>query len=169
MKKYFPFIVMILGVLLILIGAGALYLNQVISNPQAVELPDQIAGYEMVVKSEGLRALAEFSQLHRQNFPLSGGSVGTYGLQQNAKLWVAETPFVIMAQRMTDAMRDKIALGNSPFTPSGEIEIGEKTVYQLEGLGQKHFYFQSGNLIIWLAANAEYTEQAIQDTLEFYP
>jgi hypothetical protein len=36
-------------------------------------------------------------------------------------------------------------------------------------MGQKHFYFQSGDLLIWLAADQEIAEQAISQVLEFYP
>jgi hypothetical protein len=70
---------------------------------------------------------------------------------------------------MLIAMKDKIAEGNSPFTPAGERPDGGRVIYELEGMGQKHFYFQSGDLLIWLAADQEIAEQAISQVLEFYP
>lgn len=169
MKKILPLIAVIGGLLLILIGGGVLYINQATGSPGAVPLPDSLAGLDITLKSEGGHALDEFRRLHRQDFPLVGGAVGSYGLSMDAKLWVAETLFEFMSERMTTAMRDKIAMVDSPFTPLGEFQAGDRTVYELEGMGQKHYYFQSGKLIIWLAADAEIAEQAIQETLEFYP
>jgi hypothetical protein len=169
MRKVLLSTAVITGLLFIIIGVVAYYFNRVTADPQAASIPNQIAGMELTVKSEGLLALAELNQLHRQNFPLSAGAVGTYGLERSAKLWIAEAPFGFLAKQMTEAMNERIAQGNSPFTQLGEFERGERTIYQLDGLGQKHFYFQSNKAIIWLAANAEFADQAIQDTLEFYP
>ena len=50
------------------------------------------------------------------------------------------------------SMRDRIAEGNSPFTPTGEIQGGNHNIFTVDGLGQIHFYFQSGKMIIWMAA-----------------
>jgi hypothetical protein len=36
-------------------------------------------------------------------------------------------------------------------------------------LGQKHFYFQSGELIVWLAANVQDAELTLAESLTFYP
>ena len=74
-----------------------------------------------------------------------------------------------MAKQILVQMRDKIAEGNSPFTPIAERNINGRMVYELDGLGQKHYYYQSGDLIVWLAANEEEAEQALAESLAFYP
>jgi hypothetical protein len=116
----------------------------------------------------GPQAEADFSNLHGKQFPLTSGAVGIYGNRQ-ATLWVAGAPLNLMAARMVIAMRDKIAEGNSPFTPNGEYQDNQRTIYILEGLGQKHFYFQSQNLVIWLAADADIADAALQKLEETYP
>lgn len=169
MKKFFTILIATTGLLLIFIGGGVLYIYQSTINPQAVNLPKSIAGSEIVLKSEGWRAVDELQRLHQQDFPLSGGAVGSYGMNQESKLWVSESPFQFMAKRMTRAMLNKIASVNSPFTPTGEFQDGKRTVYELDGMNQKHYYFQSGKLVIWLATDADTAEQSIQDALNFYP
>jgi hypothetical protein len=74
-----------------------------------------------------------------------------------------------MAAQMVDAMHDKIAQGRSPFTPTSQISDNGRTIYALEGMGQKHYYFQSRNLVIWLAVEADIADTAIQQLQEFYP
>jgi hypothetical protein len=66
-------------------------------------------------------------------------------------------------------MRDRIASAESPFTPLAERSDGQRTVYELEGMGQHNYYFQSGDLVIWLAADQQYAEVALQQLLAFYP
>ena len=66
-------------------------------------------------------------------------------------------------------MRSRIAEGNSPFNPIGELENGQRTIYMLEGLGQTHFYFQSGKQIVWTAVDATLYEKALQQILDYYP
>ncbi len=169
MKKTFPSLIGAIGVIFILLGGGVLFFNQAITHPRAAKLPESVAGSGLVLKSEGWRAVDEVQRLHQQDFPLTGGAVGSYGVNRKAILWVAESPFVFLAKRMSFAMRNKIASVNSPFTPSGEFHDGDRIVYKLNGMGQKHYYFQSGKIVVWLAADADTAEQAIQDTLEFYP
>jgi len=169
MKKFLPFLVVLAGLALILAGGGVLYFNQLVASPGVVPLPPSIATLPLTAVSEGRQALNEFERLHRQEFPLVGGAVGTYGVNQEAKIWVAESPLSLLARKMVIDMETKIAQGNSPFIPSGEFEDGGHVVYQLDGMGQRHFYFQADKLIIWLAADLSIAEQAIQEIMEFYP
>ncbi|HSA99352.1 MAG TPA: hypothetical protein VLE49_01795, partial [Anaerolineales bacterium] len=62
-----------------------------------------------------------------------------------------------------------IAQGNSPFTPVNEINDHNRKVYGLDGMGQKHYYFQSENFVIWLASEPTKADAAIQQILEVYP
>ena len=116
----------------------------------------------------GPQAVTDFSNLHGDQFPLTSGAVGFYG-NNRATIWVAGAPLSLMAARLVTAMRDKIAEGNSPFTTSGEYQDNKRTIYALEGMGQKHFYFQSHNLVIWLAADADIADAALQQLKEIYP
>jgi len=36
-------------------------------------------------------------------------------------------------------------------------------------MGQQHYYFRPGNLVIWLTVNDQEAELALQQALEFYP
>lgn len=49
------------------------------------------------------------------------------------------------------------------------IGYGNRVVYVLEGMGQKHYYSQAKNLVIWLAVEPGLADQALQQTLEVYP
>ncbi len=148
--------------------SGWLYYSSLISNPSAVPLPDQIAGLPLTTKMTGKQAVEEFDMLHNEHFPLTSGAVGIYG-DQKIGLWVGGAPLPFMAGSLVAAMHAKIAEGDSLFTPLNEIKDRGRTVYVLEGMGQKHYYFQSQNLVIWLASDPALADQALQHILEAYP
>ena len=74
-----------------------------------------------------------------------------------------------MAGRLVTAMKYKIAQLHTPFTPLAKREYDQRTVYELVGMGQQHFYFRSGNLVIWLAVNGQEANLALEQVLMFYP
>jgi len=86
-----------------------------------------------------------------------------------AMLWVAGVPAKVMAARMVNEMEQAIANGESPFTPTGTRRVNGRTLYELTGMGQRHYYFQSGSLVVWLAADDPIAETALADALNFYP
>jgi hypothetical protein len=159
---------MLTGVVIAVTAFGWLYYEQKIANPAPVSIPSTLAGLHLKDQMTGRQASFDFSQLHGKQFPLISGAVGVYGNHQ-ATLWVAGTPLKAMAAEMVSAMQDKIAEGRSPFTPTGEFSNKGRTIYSLEGMGQKHYYFQSGNLVIWLAIEANLAEPALQQLQEYYP
>lgn len=168
MKRFLPLALVSAGTLFLIASLTGLSIDRAVSNPAPVALPEQIAGVPLTDKLTGAQAASEFARLHGRQFVLTSGAVGTYG-NGRITLWVAGPPLEVMAARMVLAMREKIAEGNSPFRPMAESQDDKRTIYILEGMGQRHFYFQSGNLVIWLAADAHLADTALQEIQEYYP
>ena len=171
MKRLFPLGLMGLGLLLIIGTAGFWGYNQKVQKPAPAPLPERVADLSLTQSLMAGEAIAEFTRLHGNDIPLTSGAVGMYGSDHSVTLWVAGVPFQTIANRMLVAMRDKIARtsGSSPFSPVGERKDGSRTIYELDGMGQKHFYFQSGKLIVWLAVDLESAEEVLAQVLKFYP
>ena len=168
MKRILIPLLVFTGLAIVLITSGWFYFEQKITNPSPEAIPDNLAALPLMDQMTGRQAAFDFSQLHGKQFPLTSGAVGIYGDHQ-ATLWVAGAPLKGIAARMVSSMREKIAEGRSPFTPTAEISDNKRTIYVLEGMGQKHYYFQSENLVIWLAIEADHADKAIQQLQEFYP
>ena len=168
MKRIFPIGLIGLGILLIFGTLGWLYFDNLVNHPVAVPLPDQIAGLQMTDYTTGAQAAAQFENLHNKRIPLTSGAIGIYG-DSEITLWAAGAPLNFMAARMVNAMEEKIAKENSPFTPLEQFTEGARTIYVLEGMGQIHYYFQSKNMIVWLAVDPSIADIAIQQILEAYP
>lgn len=168
MKRFIPIGLIAAGILLIAGVVTWSYFGNLTKQLGEVSLPDSIAGLQMTNYTTGDQAVADFENLHGKQFPVTSGSIGIYG-NNEITLWAAGAPSEAIALEMTNAMQEKIAKGTSPFTPLEQFDQGNRTIYVLEGMGQKHFYFQSKNLIIWLAAEPSIADEALKQILEDYP
>jgi len=168
MKRVFPLALVTLGILLSLAAFGQLYRDTRGASLETGGLPTQIAGLDLTSSVSGESAIAEFTSMHGKDFPVTSGSIGYYG-DGRITLWFAGTGKQSIAAEMVSSMRAGIAEGNSPFTPVKEIQDNNRIVYVLDGMGQKHYYFQSENSVIWLASDQSIADQAIQQVLEVYP
>jgi hypothetical protein len=171
MKRYLPFFLSGFGLIILLGAAGFLIYPQMAQKPTPAALPDMIIDLRLSESIQAEAAIAEISRMHGNEFSLTSGAIGMYGADHTLTLWVAEVSTQTGAGRMLIAMRDKIAnsSGSSPFEPVGERRAGSRTIYELDGMDQKHFYFQSRKLIVWLAVEPESAETALRQILKFYP
>ncbi len=168
-KNWTALVLIVLGFFLIVLGLGYAIFNQKENSFGASLLPQEVAGLPLSGEITGPQALDELTWMHGQEFQLGQAAVGTYGNGVQVTIYVAGTDTNSMTDRMITAMRDKIAAVDSPFEPVAELEIDQRSVYELDGLGQKHFYFRSDRLIIWLAVDGFLAEDALQEVLRRYP
>ncbi len=165
----FAGLVTILGVALLTGSLIFSYLNRSGANPKETNLPKSIAGLSLNTATYGPEAVTEITRMHGKEFPIVSGAMGMYGDTNQISLWVAGFSDRSTAIQIVSAMEEKIATGNSPFTPTVQQQVRDRTVYHLDGMGQKHIYFQSSNLVVWLAADPSLSDQAIQQIEEVYP
>ena len=168
LKRFLPLLFMITG-LFLLSGAVLLWVNRSAGSPSAIALPESIVGFSMTEARHGEQALNEIAQMHRGAFSIVDGAIGVYGPARQAMLWAAGANDESGADRLLEAMRVEITRGGTPFSPVKEWQDHQRTVYELQGLGQQHFYFRSGRLLVWLAVDEKDALQAIQEILAFYP
>ena len=157
------------GVILIISSLVFWRAKEFIANSNEVNLPKSLADLPLTTVIYGPEAVHEITRLHGKEFPSISGAMGTYGNSNQATLWVAGFTDNSTAAQILHAMQEKIASVDTPFTPTGEEQIGGRIVYLLDGMGQKHIYFQSNSLVIWLAADPNISERAIEQILMFFP
>lgn len=166
-KRLLSYIFFVLGIVIV---AGALWYSLHIGRFKKVvpDVPQEITGLAMTQFISGPEAVGNIQQLHGVEIPLAGGVVAANG-NQNIILWVSDAGDVTTAMELTELMRDRIAEGGSPFVELGDFELEGKTIFALDGLGQVHYYWQAGNLVIWLAVDVDLAEHAMREMIVFYP
>lgn len=162
-----PQIAIAAGLLILVVLLGYAALSGATSAAPA-DLPASIAGLALDSATRGADAVASVTQLHGKAFDVVSGAEGQYGGGQ-VTIWSAQARDATAAAGLVSAMHGRIAEGNSPFEPLADRQDGGRTVYALDGMGQKHFYFQSARQVVWVAADAGIAERALEEALAFYP
>ncbi len=168
-KKWTALVLIGLGLFLLVLGLGYAFSIQKEKNFGSSLLPQEVVGLPLSWEISGPPALAELAWMHGQEFQLEQAAVGTYGKEDEVTIYAAGTETISLTGGLITAMREKIKAVDSPFEPVAEREIDQRMVYELDGMGQKHFYFRSDQLIIWLAVDARLAVDALQEVLRIYP
>ena len=156
------------GAMLLIVAALAALLRSRPGSAARLTVPDRLASLDLAAEQTGPTAAAEIARLHGEAFSLASAVVARYGPNGEATLWVAAAASEGEAADLIDAMRRALARGDSPFTPLEPMQIGGVTLYPLRGMGQEHLYFQSGRLVVWLAADAGVAEASRLAVVEAY-
>ena len=157
-----PLVFMALG-LISLIGGFWLVIGQ-----SDIKIPDRLVGLPLSKQATDQAALNEIERLHGQSFLLTGGVVARYN-DGAITVWISSTGLPFLAARQVAAMTDRIAEGNTPFTPGEPRQMAGLTIYPLTGLGQVHFYFQQDRQVVWLAAPSQLAEQSLAELIRKLP
>jgi len=165
MRARFLFIA---GAALVLGGILVTFLIGRSARVDELQIPGRLGELILVETQSGDAAAAEIQRLHGRAFPLASAVVARYGPAGEANLWIAGTASDDEATALLEAMRLAIETADSPFTPLEPQVIAGVTVYPLRGMGQEHMYFQSGRLVLWLAANPSIAEAARLAVVEAY-
>jgi len=158
----------IAGAALALAGILGAFLIGRSARADELQIPDRLGKLILVETQSGAAAAAEIQRLHGSAFPLASAAVARYGPAGEASLWVAGTVSEDEAAALLEAMHLAIETADSPFTAQEPQVIAGVTVYPLRGMGQEHMYFQSGRLVLWLAADAGVAETARLAVVEAY-
>ncbi len=125
-------------------------------------VPEKLGTLDLTKTELGKDALQEFAQLHGKGFDLLGGYRADYAnADSQATLWVGQAKDADAAQTLLKEMADKIGAGNPMFTNLQELSIANRTLYQVEGQGQAHFFYAVNDKIVWLAADPAYAPDAL--------
>jgi len=167
MPRRVRFLFMVGGALALAGILGAFLIGR---SPRADEfqIPDRLDELILVETQSGPAAAAEIQRLHGRAFPLASAAFARYGPGGEASLWIAGTASEDEAAELLEEMRLAIEMADSPFTPLEPKRIAGVTVYPLRGMGQEHMYFQSGRLVLWLAADTGVAEGARLAVVEAY-
>lgn len=112
----------------------------------------------------GQEAIEDMSMLHGKDVGLVGGWVGHY--QARGIVFVGEIADEKGAARLLDAMVARISAGNRVFTNLRSTEIDGQRLHSVTGQGQKHYFYQKGNKVIWLSLPTSKPEDFLSEALQ---
>lgn len=166
-RRFIAISIVVLGIGLL--AGSLLFAYRANSSEKVSLLPASVSGLPLISADNGPQAVAEITRMHQKDLLVSSGAKGQYGNANQISIWAAGFSSETEASQSLKTMTEKIFQGNSPFSFIGQRQIRGRSIEGLEGMDQKHFYFQSGKLVIWLAANSDLAEKALDEVLYFYP
>jgi hypothetical protein len=167
-RPKFAYLLMVSGIIFVTIAIAINFLLIKLEKSNPAWLPEVVAGLRLEPQVLGKEAVSEINRLHGKSFTLVDGAVSRYGSGQ-VTLWVSQAKSTNSAEEILLAMRDSIAARESPYTPLGESKHAKRIVYEVEGLGQLHYYFRSSDLVVWVATDKNCADAALADALGFFP
>ncbi len=130
----------------------------------AASIPTQIGGLRRGAMMTGAQAMEELQQLHGKGVGLSKGWIAHYG--KDAIVYLGETKDEAIATQVFEAMTTRIGAGNQYFKNLQQLQVNGRQVYTVTGQGQRHYYYQQGRQVIWIAAPAGQEEQFLKDAFQ---
>ena len=133
-----------------------------------LRVPATLAGNPIVTSLRGTAALADVSRLHGKTIDAVDAAVARY--QNGATVWISVSSSALEASRLFWRMNRRMANGTEVFSAPRPQEIAGRSVFVTEGIGQIHYYYQSGTRVIWLAVPpGPHAGAAIEALLDLYP
>lgn len=118
-------------------------------------IPETVSSLPLKGSQVGKDALDMLSKLHGEGFDLVNGYRGDYTDGKNkATLYVGQAKDAATASKLATEMSEKIGTANAMFTNLQELSISSRTIYEVTGQGQLHFFYAVNDKIVWLAVDS---------------
>ncbi len=118
-------------------------------------IPEKVSSLPLKGTQMGKEALDQFAKMHGEGFDLVNGYRADYSDgTNNATLYVGQAKDAATATKLATEMAAKISAGNPMFTDLQELNISNRSIYQVTGQGQLHFFYAINDKLVWLALDS---------------
>lgn len=131
---------------------------------QKVFLPVEVSGFSLNKKLTGSEAEAFVNRLHYGTVAADENEIGFYSSEKgSAIIYISYYYSDDEADQILLQMVEKIENVPSPFEGGDSFELSDHIIYRYSGLGQSHFVFSSGNVLLWISADVMWAELFLND------
>ena len=168
--RYYAYLGAVFAVAVIIAWSLSLLAPTVGANSTSIRLlPPSVGGLPLAVEVSGGPARTQVEQLHGKvlGSGLDQAWIGEYGDPPRATVWVTRSIRREDAEALLGRMAETIGDGDSPFQAVGPIARGDAHGYELDGMGQKHYYFLIGSDLYWLAIDPGLGPSGLDELVRF--
>ena len=149
---------------------------------QGASVPDRLGNMDLVTSVSGDEALAQVDQLHGTGIDLLSARIVEYaGNKESATVWMGRAESQEAATKLLSEMVGGITRGGSGFSNVRGIKVGTHDVYQVDGPGGNHFFYQSmdpgtsvygrvgsGTGVVWLTVQASDARRLLEEAMNSF-
>lgn len=152
----------IVGLAALLLWAGVFSCAQ----KHSALLPTNLKGLRLQNTVQGQAAEAMINRLHNKEVTAKDNYIGHYqGQGAKAVLYVSKFQSQQEAEALLASMSDRIKTNSNTFGHFRRMSARGLTVYSVLGLGQVHYFYQEGHVLIWLAVDPTVAQETFEAVL----
>ena len=145
--------------------------QNVLAPQKQASVPERLGELELVSIIEGPEALAQIEKLHGTDINLVEAQVASYarGSTERITVWVSRAESSDDAAELTRMMVEGINRGNSVFSNLQRLTVSSHEVFQVDGHGGEHFFYNSREpreRVVWLAIEAGDTRLILEQVIK---
>lgn len=143
--------------------------QNVLAPREQLHLPERLGTLQLVGSSAGPEAMARVDRLHGTDIQLTGAYIVEYADgNERLSVWVGEGASSDDAAELIRRMAVAIDEGDSGFGNLQKLTIVGHEVFQVNGPGGQHFFYQSARAnkqVVWLIIDAADALPIVENTL----
>ena len=138
------------------------------TGDNAKYLPQKLDGLNLVKVIHNKKAAVIINKMHGKKLDDCINYIAIYGNNHSKNiLYVSIYENVEKAEKNLKNMALKMAKGSSVFSPLTHSKIGGYIYFETEGMGLKHYFYRTGNTLIWWQVESDKAEATLHDLLRF--
>ncbi|MBI4186367.1 MAG: hypothetical protein HY530_02530 [Chloroflexi bacterium] len=146
--------------------------QNVLAPARQSKAPEQLGVLELVSTVEGPEAMSQVNRLHGVNINLVDAYIAEYAHgNERASAWVGRAESSHHAAELIQRMFQGIKDGNSTFGSPQQLSISGHDVFQVDGPGGQHFFYnsvKSGENVVWLTIEADDALSIVETALKSF-
>lgn len=152
----------------VFILAGLFIFISCSSDHQSKYLPQKLGGLNLVKIIQNKKATAIIHKMHGKKLNDSKNYIAIYGNNHSKNiLYVSVYENSEKAEKNIKSMAIKMAKGSSVFSPLTHHKKGDNVYLETEGMGLKHYFYRTDNILIWWQVESDKAEATLNDLLTF--
>jgi hypothetical protein len=152
----------------ILILAGLLFFISCGTDKNSNYLPQELGVLSLVKVIKNKEASAIINKMHGKTLDDCINFIAYYGSNDSKNiLYVSVYENVETAKANIMNMAMKMAKGSSVFSPLTFGKMGHDVHFKTEGMGLKHYFYRTNNILIWWQAEPDKADATYNDLLKF--
>ena len=151
-----------------LILAGLLTFISCSTGNNSKYLPQKLGELNLAKVIQNKKAAVIINKMHGKKLDDCKNYIAIYGNNHSKNiLYVSVYENAEKAETNIKNMAIKMANGSSVFSPLTHNKIGDKIYFETEGMGLKHYFYRTDNILIWWQVELDKAEATYNDLLKF--
>jgi len=131
-------------------------------------LPQKLGALNLAKVIQNKKATVIINKMHGKKLDDCKNYIAIYGSSHSKNiLYVSVYENAERAETNIKNMAMKMANGSSVFSPLTHTKIGDGVYFETEGMGFRHYFYRTGNILIWWQVEPDKAKATYNDLLKF--